>query len=146
MDDKKMQSFGVKNKPKYKKQEFFSFQTVADQAIGINVNSEQPIDRIRITVAGQVIQDIINTYGLLVYCDIVNSCVGSIIKDFSTINIAQTDAIFSDSLDSGDGMDFFYPNKVLLQGYYPIKLTELDGTLFNSSFVDIFILIEYFED
>lgn len=137
--------FKAKNKPpKWKKQEFFSFVTIAENSYKIDVNSVIPIDRIRISVGGVVNEPVEATTGVLVYSNIVNSYVGTLTR-LPSINTG-TVVSFSDSIEAGEGMNFIYKNKVLLQGSYEIKLFKYDGTVYTETDQDLYILIEYFVD
>lgn len=137
--------FKAKNNPlKWKKQEFFSFVTISDGTYKMDVNSVIPIDRIRISLAGIISQDEKKSSGILVYSDIVNSFVGSLPSNFS--DAAAGGVTFCDSLEAGDGMDFIFHNKVLLQGSYSIKLFRYDGTVYIDTSDTLFVLIEYFVD
>lgn len=136
----------VKNVPKWKRQEFFNEPLPLDSTpVRINVDSQSPIDRIRITMAGISLRTEGKAPGILVYSNIVNNFIGTFQTNYIFTNVS--DAIFMENLEVGEGMDFFYRNKVLLQGSYDVTFHNLDGTVYDPEIIDsVNILVEYFVD
>lgn len=139
------QIFDVKNNPRWKRQEFFSFVTTADNnSFDLSINSLVPIDRIRITLFMTMVENLSDIYGIKAYTNIIDNWVG-VPKQNSSI-IIDNGVIYTDKLEPEEGLNFVYYNKVLLQGTYYIKLFKLDGSAFTDDLNVLNVLVEYFVD
>jgi hypothetical protein len=117
------------------------------QTASFYVNSTVPIDKIRVSVSGDLNMSQLQP-GILVYSTLVNNYIGTIGTKFNYAT-ASPDYIFSDKLEPSEGMEYFFQNQVALTGEYSINLTNFAGntnTVVNSSNEDdIYLLIEYYQ-
>ena len=119
----------------------------ANQTATFTVDSQIPIDKIRISVGGYHSTTGIHP-GIQIWSDIVNNYIGVIATDY--IEVIAGVYYFSNQLQPSNGIEFVYPNKVQLAGEYNLIFTAIDGTspaaYANPNNNDeVLILIEYYQ-
>jgi hypothetical protein len=133
----------------YKNQQFILIpypNTGTPQTATFSVNSQIPIDKIRISVGGEITMSA-NNPGILVWTDMVNDYIGSVANRYLGAGAGPT-YFYSDKIEPGNGVEFFYPNKVFLNSDYNIKFTDLSGASPNyvnpNNTDDFYLLVEYY--
>jgi hypothetical protein len=120
--------------------------TGTPQTASFEVNSLIPVDKIRISVAGFV-----STTGAHPGIQVWTNCVNNFIGVIGTKFVSVAGGVYSyvDRIEPQNGIEFQYPNKVMLQGDYNLIFSALDGTIptyVNPGNADgVFILIEYYQ-
>jgi hypothetical protein len=145
-----MQQTQIQRKYNYKYHELLDldFPPInADPVVRFSVNSLVPIDKVRLTIIGNISMDEFNP-GLLVYCSMVNNYIGTIAMEYTVFNNNIT--YYSDLLQPENGVEFFYPNKVQLMGEYELRFSDLITGIplgVNPLGEDqVFLLVEYFAE
>lgn len=117
------------------------------QTASFYVNSMVPVDKIRVSVSGDLTMTQFEP-GLLVYSDLVHNYIGSIGTKYN-FESAVPEFVFSDKLEPSEGIEYFFQNKVMLTGEYSIRLTNFAGNtnefVNNNNNDDIYLLIEYYQ-
>ena len=117
------------------------------QTASFNVNSLIPVDKIRISIAGDLTSTGFHP-GILVYSDMVNNYIGTVATKY--LYTAAGDSYYIDKLEPSNGVEYFYPNKIQLTGNYNLRFIGFDGNdpvNFNPNNVDyIYLLIEYYQE
>jgi len=125
--------------PKYIGKQTFYVGYPVTQDVLLTLNSLYPVDKIRISVsynfkyAGY-------TPGILVWTDLVNNYVASAATNY--IGAGE----FNDSLKPANGMEFWYPTKMILQGDYVFRLTDFSETAPTIAAGSVLMIcIEYYQ-
>lgn len=126
----------------YKNQQLILVSATNIDQAQIYVNSICPVDKIRITIFDSLN---INEFkpGILVWSSIVNNYIGTCCLDYTdTVNNVD---YFDKTLKPLNGIEYFFTNKMILNGFYSVKFTDLVNNS-PASYLEgqIFILIEYF--
>ena len=113
-------------------------------SINISVDSLEPINKFRISLAFQYAQFVQGYNGLLAYCNMVNGNIGTL--GGGAVGLAGPNVLVNDSLVPSDGRIFEFPTKVRLEGNYNVTFTYLDGTVPADGDIigTVVILIEYY--
>jgi hypothetical protein len=113
-------------------------------SISIQLDSLEPINKFRVSLAFQNAQFVQSYVGLLVYGNMVNGYLGSI--GSNTLGLAGANVFVNDSLVPADGRIFQFPTKVRLEGTYNITFSYLDGTqpVDGNIIGTVVILVEYY--
>ncbi len=144
MEDKKESKVGFKTHQLIK----IPYPAInTDQVASFYVNSLIPVDKIRISIAGDITSTVMQA-GVLVYSNLVNNYIGTIGTKYT---IAAGGLLyFEDILSPANGITYFYPNKVQLTGQYNLRFVDFEGNPtanINLNGLDsIYLLIEYFQE
>lgn len=106
----------------------------------IFINSKVPIDKLRISCFDRIDHTEIN-HLLVIWSDLVDNYIGTICESVDINGISAK--TFSPQL----GMEYFFPNKILLEGSYVVKpLNVLFGLAPpNTAIAGVFmVVVEYF--
>jgi hypothetical protein len=126
--------------PKYKDHQLIVYNGIPTSGdISMFINTQGPVDKIRITCADQSF--LLNpTPGLTIWSDIVNNYIGTLCTEYS----ADT-YYFTSSIQPQNGIEFWYPHKITLNGNYNFRFRDLQGNPPGANFgVLAFILVEWF--
>jgi hypothetical protein len=103
----------------------------------IRLNSLYPIDKMRISVYDDV--NVVNFKPLvLVYSDLTNSIIGT------AANVYGDNIGFLSQLKPQNGIEFYYTDKMIINGQYNVRLTDINGNDITGYTNDINLFIEYY--
>ena len=126
--------------PKYKGQYMYIFDLASDVNINITM-PDIPIDKIRFTLF-----DTCRSLTLTparVWCDLVNNYIGTL-HDYYIGSAVGAVSVFQKPLKPLNGMEFWLPKKMFVDGSMNLKLDYIDGTTLNTPTGSCGILIETF--
>jgi hypothetical protein len=125
--------------PSYKGQQLIVLNFPASGNSRISINSLYPIDKIRVTCFDSLTMTGF-TPVISVWTDLVNNYVGTIGTDY-----AGGAYEFSSPMKPQDGIEFWYPNRMILNGEYNVQFRTLANAIPAGVGNEAFILIEYFQ-
>jgi hypothetical protein len=126
--------------PKYKGQQLVQVSFPADGNATIYINDINIIDKIRVTCFDSLIMTNY-TPGVLIWSNIVNNYVGTC---GTNLGVSVTPFEFSFPMAPQDGIEFWYPTKMTLNGEYTIRFTDFAGQLPTNVTGEVYILVEWF--
>lgn len=123
--------------------EIVSFVFPDDGVETIHLNYSKPVDKIRITVYDSATSTLSYSPGILVWSSIVNNYIGATLTklvEFDGVNNYD----FSTPCKQKNSMEWWYPNKITINGDHEVRLTNFLGAIPNNITHQIYILVEYF--
>ena len=135
---------------KYKSHQLINFaypETTNTQQI--YVNSEIPVDKIRISISSIDLSFVLRTsFGLLAWSDLVNKHIGTLAYTVQQgVTIGGAAGVTQETLEPYNGIEYFFPSKVQLVGNYNVNFTDFAGNVpVNTGFSnpEVNLLIEYY--
>ena len=129
----------------YKNQELVQILYPVSGTTNINLTFARPIDMVRISVYDSLIVTGYNP-GLLVWCDIVNNYIGTCLTEHVAPTGVGANYDFNKTSKPQNGICFWYPQKIIVNGDYEVKFTRFNNTIPTNILAngDVYILFEYF--
>lgn len=123
--------------------EIISFAIPADGIETIHLNYNKPVDKIRLTLFDTTSSQGGYHPGLLIWSSLVNNYIGT-----CSTQLVSADGVgnydFSKSCKQNNGLSYWYPNKIIINGDHDIRVTKFDGSLPTNIANEIYLLVEYF--